>query len=41
MRKGRAVLWLAAGSLFVFGFTHVWRRDRDRWQIARVLSYGH
>lgn len=25
----------------VFGFTHVWRHVEDRWQITRVLSYGH
>ena len=24
-----------------FGFTHVWRRAGPRWEIARVLSYGH
>lgn len=25
----------------VFGFTHLWRRAGDRWQITRVFSYGH
>ena len=25
----------------VFGFTHVWQRSEDGWQITRVLSYGH
>lgn len=25
----------------VFGFTHVWKRSDDGWQITRVLSYGH
>lgn len=24
-----------------FGFTHVWRNLDGRWQITRVLSYGH
>ncbi len=25
----------------VFGFTHLWRRGDDQWQITRVFSYGH
>lgn len=25
----------------VFGFTHLWRRGDDHWQITRVFSYGH
>lgn len=25
----------------VFGFTHVWKNQDGRWQITRVLSYGH
>ena len=24
-----------------FEFVHVWRRDDDRWRLARVISYGH
>ena len=24
-----------------FAFTHVWRQTDGRWQIARVISYGH
>ena len=24
-----------------FEFVHVWRRDGDSWELARVVSYGH
>ena len=24
-----------------FEFLHIWRRDEDRWRLARVVSYGH
>ncbi len=24
-----------------FAFTHVWRKTGERWQLARVVSYGH
>jgi ketosteroid isomerase-like protein len=24
-----------------FEFVHVWRREGDRWRLARVISYGH
>jgi hypothetical protein len=24
-----------------FAFTHVWHQVAGRWQIARVVSYGH
>jgi ketosteroid isomerase-like protein len=25
----------------VFKFLHVWRKTGDRWQVTRVVSYGH
>ena len=24
-----------------FSFTHVWRKTGERWQLVRVVSYGH
>lgn len=24
-----------------FDFLHVWKREGDRWKLARVISYGH